>query len=163
MLGNFGVFSFLRPWKLARFLTTCLSATSFKIWTFSFFCISLKRLERIFLKSRQIIFIMYITMSETFINIDLLQHLEISRQTYPTNGQKIRATTFTVLFWSYANFSKLMRAIHISVTSTFQCEYCQCFTFKRCDKFKLKCTSHGGMYSAHYFGKISITSKKWML
>ena len=23
----------------------------------------------------------------------------------------------------------------ISMTSTFQCEYCQCFTFKRCDKF----------------------------
>ena len=34
------------------------------------------------------------------------------------------------------------------MTSAFQCEYCQCFTFKRCDKFKLKCTSHGGMYSA---------------
>ena len=67
------------------------------------------------------------------------------------------------LFWRYANFSKLMRTIQISTTSTFQCEYCQCFTFKRCDKFKLKCTSHGGMYSAHYFGKISITSKQWML
>ena len=36
-------------------------------------------------------------MSETFIEIDSLQHLEISRQTYPTNRQKIRATTFTVL------------------------------------------------------------------
>ena len=46
------------------------------------------------------------------------------------------------------------------MTSTFQCEYCQCFTFKKCDKFKLKCTIHGGMYSAHYFGKISITSKQ---
>ena len=45
------------------------------------------------------------------------------------------------------------------MTSTFQCEYCQCSTFKRCDKFKLKFTSHGGMYSAHYFSKISITSK----
>ena len=45
------------------------------------------------------------------------------------------------------------------MTSAFQCEYCQCFTFERRDKFKLKCTSHGGMYSAHYFGKISITSK----
>ena len=32
-------------------------------------------------------------------------------------------------------------------------EYCQCFTFKRCVKFKLECTSHGGMCSAHYFGK----------
>ena len=46
-----------------------------------------------------------------------------------------------------------MRTTHISMTSTFQCEYCQCFTFKRCDKFKLKCTTHGDMYSAHYFGK----------
>ena len=43
------------------------------------------------------------------------------------------------------------------MTSTFQCEYRQCFTFKRCDKFKLKCTSHRGMYSAHFFGKISMT------
>ena len=33
-------------------------------------------------------------MSETFIKIDSLQHLEISRQTYPTNRSKIRATTF---------------------------------------------------------------------
>ena len=24
---------------------------------------------------------------------------------------------------------------------------------------KLKCASHGGMYNAHYFGKINITSK----
>ena len=28
-------------------------------------------------------------MSETFIKIDSLQHLEISRQTYPTNRGKI--------------------------------------------------------------------------
>ena len=46
---------------------------------------------------------------------------------------------------STSNFSKLMRIIHISMTSTFQCEYCRCFTFKRCDKLKLKCTSHGGI------------------
>ena len=48
-----------------------------------------------------------------------------------------------------------MQTIHISMTSAFQCEFYQCFKFKSCDKFKLKCTSHGGMYSAHYFGKIS--------
>ena len=36
-------------------------------------------------------------MSETFIKIDSMQHLEISRQTYPTNLSKIRATTFTAL------------------------------------------------------------------
>ena len=52
-----------------------------------------------------------------------------------------------------------MRTIHISMTSKFQCEYCQCFTFKRCDKLKLKCTSHGVLYSTHYFGKISINVK----
>ena len=57
------------------------------------------------------------------------------------------------LFWRYANFCKLMRTIHVSMTRTFLCEYCQCFTFKRCNKFKLKCTSHEGMYNAHYFGK----------
>ena len=37
MLGNFGVFSFLRSWKVTRFLSTCISETSFKIWTFSAF------------------------------------------------------------------------------------------------------------------------------
>ena len=36
-------------------------------------------------------------MSETFIKIDSLQHLEISRQTYPTNLSKICDTTLTVL------------------------------------------------------------------
>ena len=36
-------------------------------------------------------------MSETFIKNDSLQHLEILRETYPTNRSKIRTTTFTVL------------------------------------------------------------------
>ena len=53
-------------------------------------------------------------MSETFIEIGSLQHLEISRQTCPTNLSKICVTTFTV----YANFSKIMRTIHTSMTST---------------------------------------------
>ena len=35
-------------------------------------------------------------MSETFITIDSLQHLKISRQTYPTNRSKICFATFTV-------------------------------------------------------------------
>ena len=61
------------------------------------FCISLKRLERIFLKSLHIIFIMYIITSKTFVKIDSQQHLDISRQTYPTNRSKICVTTFTVL------------------------------------------------------------------
>ena len=94
MLGNFGVFSLLRCQKLTRDLTTCLTATSFKIWTFN---LSLKRQEQINIKSLHIMFIMYIIMSETFIKIDSLERLKISRQTYPTNRSKIRATTFTVL------------------------------------------------------------------
>ena len=105
MLGNFGVFSFLRSSKLTRFLTTSRSATSFKICTFSsFFYISLKRLKRIFWKSRHIIFIMYIIRSETFIETDSLQHLKISRQTYPTNQKSALQHS---LFWRYANFSKI--------------------------------------------------------
>ena len=36
-------------------------------------------------------------MSVTFIKIDSLQHLEISRETYPTNQSKICVTIFTVL------------------------------------------------------------------
>ena len=51
LLRNFGVFSFLRSCKLTRFLTTCLSATSFKIWTFSrFLCISETAQTNFFLK-----------------------------------------------------------------------------------------------------------------
>ena len=61
MLGNLGVFSFLRSWKLTRFFTTCLSATSFKKWTFSrVLCISETAQTNFFFKSLQIIFIMYI-------------------------------------------------------------------------------------------------------
>ena len=38
---------------------------------------------------------MFIIIRKTFIKIDSLEHLEISRQTCPTNRSKIRATTFT--------------------------------------------------------------------
>ena len=41
-------------------------------------------------------------MSETFIKIDSLQHLEISRQTYPTYRSKICVTAFTVFtLWKF--------------------------------------------------------------
>ena len=40
------------------------------------------------------------------------------------------------LFWRYANFSKLMRTVHISMTSTLQCEYCHVMT----DQTKILCT-----------------------
>ena len=41
------------------------------------FCISLKRLYRVFFKPHHIIFTMYIKMTETFSEIDSLQHLKI--------------------------------------------------------------------------------------
>ena len=50
MLGNFGVFSFMRSWKLTDFLTTCISATSFRIWTFSAFLYISKTTRTNFLK-----------------------------------------------------------------------------------------------------------------
>ena len=83
--------------KLTRFLTTFISTTSFKVGLKALFCIPLKRLEQIFLKSLHVIFIMYIIRSETFIEIDSLQDLKISRQTYPTKLSKICVTIFTVL------------------------------------------------------------------
>ena len=43
-------------------------------------------------------------MSETFIKIDSLQHLEISREIQPTNRPKIRVTTFTVLTLCFLKF-----------------------------------------------------------
>ena len=131
MLENFGVFSFLRSSKLTRFLTTCLSATSFKIWTFSAF--------------------LYISETTRTNFFKIFSHILRTEE---------KSALQHSLFWRYANFSKLMRTIHISMTTTFQCEDCQCFTFKICAKFKLKCITHGGMYSAHYFGKIRITSKQ---
>ena len=76
MPGNFGVFSFLRSWQLTPFLTTCLGATSSKIWTFCPF----------------------LHLSETTRKKSALQHS---------------------LFWRYVNFSKIMRTIHTSMTSTF--------------------------------------------
>ena len=59
---------------------------------------------------------MYIITSETFIEIDSLQDLEIQDKPILRTRQK--------------------SALQLSLL----------FTFKRCDKFKLKCTSHGGMY-----------------
>ena len=42
------------------------------------------------------------------------------------------------LLWRYANYSKLMTTIHTFMASTFQGEYCQCFTFKICNKIHTK-------------------------
>ena len=56
----------------------------------------------------------FIIMPKTFIKIDSLQHLEISRQTYPTNWLKIHVTTSLQhsLFGRFANFPKLIQTIH---------------------------------------------------
>ena len=154
MLGNFGIFSFMGSCKLTRFFTTCISETSFKIWTFSAF---------LYLSETTLTIFFQIS-SHKLRNVLTLIHcntLKFQGKPILRTGQK--SALQHSLFWRYANFSNLMRTIHISMTSTFQCEYCQCFTFKRYDKLKLQCTSHGGMYSANFFGKNSITSKQWML
>ena len=54
---------------------------------------------------------MYIKMSETFIKIDSLQHLEISRQTYPTYRSKIRANYWWKFYGDRTRKKKLLRAI----------------------------------------------------
>ena len=56
-------------------------------------------------------------MSETFIKIDSLQHLEISRETYPSKRPKIRVTTCIHCFDVMLVFSKLMPIIQTSVAS----------------------------------------------
>ena len=86
-------------------------------------------------------------MSETFVDFDLLQQLKFQDKPILRTAQK--SALQQSLFCRSANFSKLMRTIHICMTGAFQCECRQCFAFKRCNKFKLKCSSHEGMYSAH--------------
>ena len=96
----------------------------------------------------------------------------------PVNTDKPKFVAFLVFFCTTAQshkfrlskmsrnagWSKLMRTWYIYPWLVhFSVSICQCFTFKRCDKFKLKCTSHGSMYCAHYFGKISMTWKQWMM
>ena len=83
-------------------------------------------------------------MSETFIKIDSLQHLKISRQTYPTNRSKICVTTFTVLTLCYF-FQNNARYTYL-LTSTFQFEFIASFESKTLTILTLKCTSHGYMY-----------------
>ena len=50
---------------------------------------------------------MYITRSETFIEIDLLQHLKISRQTYPTTQSKISFSLNLSHLSEYKTLTKL--------------------------------------------------------
>ena len=98
ILGDFDVFSFLRSSKLTRFLITCLSATSFQRGTFSAILYISETTRTNFLKiSSHNLHNVHKIRSETFIEINSLQHPKISRQTYPTNLSKICVKTFTVL------------------------------------------------------------------
>ena len=56
MQGNFDLFSFLQSWKLTPFLTTCLSATSFQIWTLIAFLYISETTQTNFFKISSIIF-----------------------------------------------------------------------------------------------------------
>ena len=141
-----------------RFLTTCISATSFKIWTFSAFMYFSETTRTIFFTSLHIIFIMYIIMSETFIKIDSLQHLEISRQTYSIRTSQ-KSALQQALFWGYASFSgqylyPWLVHFSVSIVNVF---------IQKMRWIQIKMYYHGGMYGTHYFGKISITTKQWKL
>ena len=118
MLGNFGVLSFMRSWNLTRFLTTCISATSFRIWTFSSFLYISETTRTNFLKSLHIIFIMYIKCLKLSLRLIYCNTLKFQDKPILWTDQK--SALQHSLFWRYANFSKLMRTIHISMTSTFQ-------------------------------------------
>ena len=82
-----------------------------------------------------------------------MQHLQISSKPILQTFQK--SALQHSLFSRYANFSKIMRTIHTSMTSTFYSEFIASFECKTLTILTLKCTSHGGMYSAHYLEKIS--------
>ena len=139
MPGNFGVFSFLRSKNLTRFLNTCIRATTFKIWTFSTFLYISETTRTNFLKiSSHNLHNVYNNVWNFHWDWFTATPWNIQDKPILRTGQK--SALQHSLFWRYANFSKLMRTIHISMTSTLQCEYCQCFTFKRCNNFKLKCT-----------------------
>ena len=73
-------------------------------------------------------------MSETSILIDSLQHLEISRQSSLRTNKKSAFTVLTLCLFFHIN----MPIIHTFMASTFQCENCQCFTFKICNKSHTK-------------------------
>ena len=77
-------------------------------------------------------------MSQTFIKIDSLSatpwNFKTNLSYEPVKNPRYNIHGLTLS----ANFSKLTWTIHICRTSTFQCENVQCFTFKRCDKLKIK-------------------------
>ena len=114
MLGNFGVLSFMRSWNLTRFLTTCISATSVRIWTFSaFLYISETTRTNFFKISSHNIHIVY----NNVWNFDWLIHcntLKFQDKPILRTGQK--SALQHSLFWRYANLSKLMRTIHVQCT-----------------------------------------------
>ena len=64
-------------------------------------------------------------MPETFIKIDSLSHLEISRQTNlayePAKTPRYKIHCYDVMLF----FFILVSTMHTSMAGTFQCEYCQ--------------------------------------
>ena len=88
--------------------------------------------------------------SETFTEIDSLHHLKSSSKAILRTCQK--SALKHLLFSRYADFSKIMRTIHTSMTSTFYFECIVSFERKTLTILTLKCTSHGGM-CAHYLEK----------
>ena len=88
-------------------------------------------------------------MSETFIKIDLYCNtLKFQDKPSLRTGQK--SVLQHSLLLRYAYFSKLLPIIHNLMASTFQCEYCQCFRFKICNKIYTNVSPHKGHYILKY-------------
>ena len=90
-----------------------------KFGVLALFCISLKGLERIFLKSLHIIFIMYIYNKVWHFLLRLIHCNVLKFQDKPILQTCQNSALQHSLFWPYANFSKIMPTIHTSMTSTF--------------------------------------------
>ena len=132
MLGNFGVFSFLRSWKLTCFRTTFRSAILFQILTFSAFLNISKTAQQNSLSTSSH------NLHDIYINVwnFHLDWLTVTPWNFKTNlaYQPAKNPCYKHSpFSCYANFSKLMPTINTCMSSTFQCEYYHCLTFKICN------------------------------
>ena len=117
MLGNFGLYIFviavLKTNPFSHHLYKCNFIQNLDFWRF--FVYLSNDSTKFFFKSLHIIFIM----SETFIRIDLLQHLEISRQTYePVKNPRFNIHCFDVMliFPNECRQHIYPRLVHFSVS-----------------------------------------------
>ena len=101
-------------------------------------------------------------MSETFIKIDSLQHLEISRKTYPTSRSKILAITFTVLtlcyFFQMALMRDCVRRVNFTTKPRLKAKFFAFALFMRGYSFQLYCPGNSFMQN---FATLYFENETW--